>query len=190
MRQILFVQGGGADVHDTWDNTLVDSLRRELGPGYEVSYPRMPNEGDPSFPPWRAALEHELDGLEAGAVVVGHSIGGTILIHTLAEYAPNASLGAIVLIATPFVGAGGWPGEDIEPRSDLGARLPRDVPVALYHGEKDDTVPVAHAELYARAIPQARVHRLPGRDHQLGNDLSEVASDIRKIASPRTDVRR
>lgn len=59
MRQILFVQGGGADVHDTWDNKLVDSLRRELGPGYEIRYPRMPNEGDPSFPAWRTALEED-----------------------------------------------------------------------------------------------------------------------------------
>lgn len=181
MRQILFVQGGGADVHDTWDKKLVDSLRRELGPGYEIRYPRMPNEGDPSFPAWRTALEAALDALQAGAVVVGHSIGGTILIHTLGERTPNAALGAIVLIATPFIGPGGWPGEDIEPRSDLGARLPRGVPVALYHGERDDTVPVAHVELYARVIPQARVRRLPNRDHQLGNDLSEVASDIREL---------
>lgn len=38
MRQILFVQGGGEDVHDRWDNHLVDSLQGELGPahGYDV----------------------------------------------------------------------------------------------------------------------------------------------------------
>ena len=42
----------------------------------------------------------------------------------------------------------------------------------------DDTVPPAHADLYARAMPQAQVHRLPGRDHQLNNDLGEVASAI------------
>jgi hypothetical protein len=37
----------------------------------------------------------------------------------------------------------------------------------------------AHADLYARAVPQARLHRLPGRDHQLNNDLSDVAKAIR-----------
>jgi hypothetical protein len=36
-----------------------------------------------------------------------------------------------------------------------------------------------HADLYGRAIPQAQVHRLPGRDHQLNNDLREVAEAIR-----------
>jgi len=30
-------------------------------------------------------------------------------------------------------------------------------------------------------IPQARVHRLPGRDHQLNNDLSDVAKAISTI---------
>lgn len=31
---------------------------------------------------------------------------------------------------------------------------------------------------YAQVIPQARVHRLSGRDHQLNNDLSDVAKAI------------
>lgn len=41
-RQILFIQGGGAGAHDEWDDKLFDSLKRELGDGYEVRYPRMP----------------------------------------------------------------------------------------------------------------------------------------------------
>ena len=39
-KQILFVQGGGENVHDQWDNALVNSLRHELGPGYDIAYPR------------------------------------------------------------------------------------------------------------------------------------------------------
>ena len=71
--------------------------------------------------------------------------------------------------------------DDIEPRSDLAARLPRDVPIFLYHGRNDETVPFAHVELYALAIPRAHVRRLANRDHQLNNDLSELASDIRRL---------
>ena len=52
-RQVLFVQGGGEGVHDQWDDKLVASLRRELGPGYEVRYPRMPGEDDPHYAPWK-----------------------------------------------------------------------------------------------------------------------------------------
>ncbi|MFI7431619.1 alpha/beta fold hydrolase [Micromonospora sp. NPDC049836] len=177
-RQILFIQGGGAGVHDEWDDKLCDSLRRELGDGYEVRYPRMPAEDDPNYARWSAAIRRELTSLDDGAVVVGHSVGGTILVNALAERPPEAKLGAIVLIAAPFVGAGGWPGDEFELPDDLGTRLPQGVPVHVFHGLQDETAPPAHADRYARAIPQAHLHRLPGRDHQLGNDLSEVARTI------------
>jgi pimeloyl-ACP methyl ester carboxylesterase len=151
-RQVLFVQGGGARVHDEWDQKLVDSLRRELGPAWQVRYPRMPNEADPDYATWSAALRKELAGLDDGAIVVGHSIGGTTLINALAEHPPERTLGAVILVSAPFV--------------------------YLFYGLADDTAPPAHAELYARAIPRARLVRLPGRDHQLNDDLREVAAVI------------
>ena len=181
MRQVLFVQGGGEDVHDQWDNQLVDSLRGELGPAYEIRYPVMPNEADPKYSTWKLALEGELSTLEHGAIVIGHSLGGTVLIHVLAERTPQPSLGAICLIAAPFIGTGGWESDEIEPRPDLADRLPRDVPIFFYHGRDDDTVPFAHVELYAGAVPRAQVRRLADRDHQLNNRLSEIATDIRRL---------
>jgi predicted alpha/beta hydrolase family esterase len=181
--QVSFVQGAGDGVHDHWDNRLADSLRRELGPRYDIHYPVMPNEADPKYAAWKQALERELAALEPGAVVVGHSVGGTILINVLADQTPRSSLAAICLISTPFIGVGGWQSDDIEPRSDLAARLPRDVPILLYHGQDDETAPIAHVDLYARALPRAHVCRLANRDHQLNNDLSEVANDIRQLGS-------
>lgn len=177
-KHVLFVQGAGEAVHDTWDDKLVRSLERELGAAYSVVYPLMPNEADPHYSVWKAALLNAFDDLGEGAVLVGHSIGGTILIHVLAEQRPRRRIGAIALIAAPFMGDGGWQSEDITPRSDLADLLPGDVPVFLYHGTADEIVPFAHLALYARAIPRAVVRALPDRDHQLGNDLSKVARDI------------
>lgn len=177
-RQILFIQGGGAGAHDDWDARLVDSQRNELGDGYEISYPRMPQEDDPSYARWSAAIGHELTAVDDGVVVAGHSVGATILVNYLADATPTRRLHAIVLIAAPFVGAGGWPGQEFELPTDLGARLSRGVPVHLFHGLNDQTVSPDHIELYSRAIPQAQLHRLPGRDHQLNDDMSEVAQAI------------
>jgi predicted alpha/beta hydrolase family esterase len=180
-RQILFIQGGGEGVHDEWDDKLVDNLRRELGDGFEVRYPRMPAEDDPSDATWGPSIREEVATLDAGAIVVGHSVGATILVHTLADKPLRTDLGAIVLIAAPFVGAGGWPGDEFQLPIDLGAQLPQGVPVHVFHGLDDETAPPAHADLYAHAIPQARLHRLPERDHQLGNDLADVARVIRTL---------
>lgn len=183
-RQVLFVQGGGAGTHDEWDDALVDSLRAGLGAGYEVRYPRMPQEDDPSYPRWSEAIWREMADFAEGAVVAGHSVGGTVLVQALAERPPRRSLGAIVLIAAPFVGPGGWPGDDFELSADLGGRLPSGVPVHVFHGAQDETAPPTHARLYADAIPHAQVHLLPGRDHQLNGDLTEVARAIRGHSVP------
>lgn len=179
-RQLLFVQGGGAGAHDEWDNKLVESLKRELGSGYEIRYPQMPNEDEPRYGAWKATLDGEFTALDDRAILVGHSLGGTVLVNALAEQTER-KFGAIVLIAAPFIGDGGWSSDDLKSPHDLGARLPRDVPVHIYHGLEDETAPPSHGELYARAVPQARIHRLPGRDHQLNEDLKEVAAAIRSL---------
>ncbi len=164
--KVLFVQGGGTEVHDRWDNKLVASLERELGEDYAVHYPRMPNEADPRYSAWRAALLSEFDTLEDGAIVVGHSVGATILIHVLAEQPPKPR----------------------QPRADFSARIPVDVPVFLYHGAEDEVVPFAHVHLYAKAIPQAVVRALSRSNHQLNDDMTDVARDIRAISRSRTSI--
>lgn len=183
MASVLFVQGGGEGAYDAWDNRLVDSLRRELGTDFIVSYPRMPDEAEPDYVRWKDALAKEIARLGEGAILVGHSIGAMILIHALATGLRVRALRGIFLVAAPFVGEGGWPSGDIEPQKNLGADFPDGVPVFLYHGDEDETAPVAHVDLYAKAIPQAVVRRLEGRDHQLNDDLGEVARDIRAVSA-------
>jgi pimeloyl-ACP methyl ester carboxylesterase len=179
--QLLFVQGGGKGTHDEWDDKLVASLQKELGQDYEILYPRMPSEDDPSYARWKPALEKVLGTLRDDAIVVGHSVGGTILVKVLADPSSARRFGAIFLIAAPFVGDGGWSADDMQFPPDLGAHLPIGVPIHFYHGLEDEVAPPSHVDLYARAVPQARIHRLPGRDHQLNNDLREVAAAIMSL---------
>ncbi len=178
---ILFVQGAGAGTHDDWDVKLVRSLEGGLD-GCDIRYPRMPNEDDPTYSAWKGALLDEFSQLDDGAVLVGHSIGGTILVNVLAEEQPAFAPAALILIAAPFVGDGGWTSDEIATPADLAERLPAGMPVFLYHGAEDEIAPVAHAGLYATLIPQAVVRILPGRDHQLNDDLGEVARDILSLA--------
>ena len=180
-RRVLFIQGGGEGAHDHWDNKLAESLRSDLGPDYSVVYPRMPNEADPDYAAWKETLRSELATLGERAHLVAHSVGATILIKALSEESPKSMVGGIFLIAAPFVGEGGWKSEDLELPSELGGRIPESTPIYFYYGSNDATVPFDHASLYGRAIPQAVVRRLVGRDHQLDNDLSEVAADIRRL---------
>lgn len=181
MNQLLFIQGGSAGAHDEWDDKLVDSLQRELGPGWDIRYPRMPDEDNPHYAAWKLAIAREIAALDDGAILVGHSLGGAMLANTLVEQPPEKRIDAVILVSAPFVGEGGWPGDEFTTPANLGERLPPGVPVHIFHGDQDISAPPAHAALYARAIPQARTHRLAGREHRLGNDLGEVAGVIKSL---------
>jgi hypothetical protein len=141
----------------------------------------MPQEEDPRCARWSPAIAGALRSLREGAILVGHSVGGTVLLKTLADQPSVPAIGAIILIAAPFVGAGGWSSDDLRFPPNLGAQLPKNVPLHFFHGLADEVAPPSHADLYARAVAQAHVHRLPGRDHQFNDDLKEVAMVIRSL---------
>lgn len=164
--KVLFVQGGGEGAHRV-DARLTANLREELGPAYQVRYPEMPDEASPDYAAWAGRLAGEIAALGSDAILVGHSVGAAVLIAFLAEAAPERRPAGIFLIAAPFIGNGGWQTGDFAAFDDVGARLPEDVPVYLYHGRDDESVPFAHVELYALALPRAIVRRLGGRNHQL-----------------------
>ena len=144
----------------------------------------MPHEDTPDYPTWSRAIIEQIARLGDDVILVGHSVGATIVIWSMAENQPKQRLRGIFLIATPFVGDRGWQIEDFVPPKNIGAKIP-DVPIYLYHGREDEVVPFAHVDLYAEAMPQAFIRRLAGRNHQLNDDLSEVARDICAVNASR-----
>ena len=177
-KQLLFVQGGGSGTHDDWDNKLVASLAQALGAGYAIRYPRMPDEGDPDPAAWKRTIARETSKLSDGMFLVGHSVGAAILLDYLAGAAMKRRVAGVFLIAAPFIGDGGWPSEDLRPTTQLAVDLHDGAPLYFYQGGDDDTVPVSHIDMVAAAFPAATIRRLEGRNHQLNDDLSEVAHDI------------
>jgi uncharacterized protein len=181
-KQVLFIQGAGDGAFDE-DAKLAANLREELGPGYQVRYPKMPNEDDASYAAWQRIILDEIEAMGDGAILVGHSVGASVIARVACEGKLPRRVAGIFLVAAPFwhgdpSSGEFWTWKEAELPHDASARLPRDVPVFLYHGRDDEIVPFAHVEMYAAAIPQATVRRLDGRNHQLNDDLSEVASDI------------
>jgi predicted alpha/beta hydrolase family esterase len=180
MQHVLFIQGAGSEGAHQEDRALADSLQAHLGPDFKVLYPLMPNEADPDFNTWNRAIQAELECLDSSAFLVGHSIGASVLAKVLSgTNLVRAKCLGLFLISGPFWHDDTfWRWNDCALSSDAGAGLPRGLPVHLYHGEDDSFVPVSHVDMYANILPQASVRRLAGRDHQLNEDLSEVASDI------------
>ena len=176
---VLFIQGGGEGAYQA-DAGLASSLRSALGGDYEVRYPAMPNESDPDYAAWKSRILAELAGWGEGAILVGHSIGASVIIKLLTEAVP--SIFGAFLIAGPFWHDDEfWNWKEAELPGDAAARIPAALPLTFYHGSDDEVVPFSHLAMYARVFPTATIRRLDGRNHQLNDDLSDVARDIRAL---------
>ena len=157
---------------------MVLSLREALGPDFEVAYPEMPDGAAPEYGAWSAKISRELSALDGGVILVGHSLGASILLKHLSEEQVDEPIAGIFLLATPYWEATDWEVAEFALREDFPATLQEETPIFLYHSRDDEVVPFSHLGLYAGRLPRATVREFEGGGHQMGDDLSEVAADI------------
>jgi uncharacterized protein len=180
-RYVLFIQGAGTGAYAE-DRLLADSLERELGPGYEVQCPQMPDEENSPYAAWKAEIEGRLAAMKGSVALVGHSVGGSVLLKYLCDVRPPRQLLGLLVIAGPYWGASDfWHSDELALPADAAKRLAGDWPVIFYHSRDDEVVPFAHLALYAATLPRATIREFDGRGHQFKNDLSEVAADIGRL---------
>ena len=168
--QVLFIQGGGEGAYEI-DGKLADSLQDALGADYHVSYPKMPNEDDPEYEAWKPQISKEHAALGPRTILVGHSVGASVLLRYLAEEKADKNIPAVFLIAAPFWGAENW----------HASQLPIGLPIFFYHNHDDEEIPFAHLAMYAEKLPQATIREFDAGGHQFNNDLSKVAADIANL---------
>jgi uncharacterized protein len=181
--QILFIQGAGQGAYAE-DKLLADSLQQALGSDFKLHYPAMPDEDNAPYLKWRQRIKEELALMPEPIILVGHSVGASALAKYLSEAKLKQPVAGIFLLENPFWGGAGWRYEgyeELELPQDASRNFPRDVPTFLYHTRDDEVVPFAHLALYVQAFPWAAVRELAKGGHQLNNDLSAVAGDIKHL---------
>lgn len=179
-RSVLFIHGGGQGAYDA-DALLAQSLQKELGSAYDVKYPKMPLEEEAGYLDWKAQIAAELATLEDQVILVGHSVGGSILLKFLSEEQVVISIAGLFLISAPYFGDKGWNYEELTLSQDFPEKVSRIPYVFLYHSRDDEIVPFAHLALYGQKLPQATVRKIASGGHQLENDLRLIAKDIKSL---------
>jgi len=179
---VLFLQGAGQGAYDA-DAALAASLERALGSKYEVHFPRMPNEADPKMDSWKRKIHDELSSIPGKVLLVGHSMGGAVLLKYLAEEEVGKPIAGLFLLAAPSWDEDRWNFDDLKLPPDIAERLASIPRIFLYHSRDDAIVPFAHLALHRARLPQATIREVDGRGHQFGNDLAEVARDITALPS-------
>lgn len=182
---VLFIHGAGEGAFEE-DGLLAASLRDALGPAYDVHYPKMPEEDSATYADWKAIIERELATLDDHVVLVGHSVGASVLLKYLSEDQPDKPIIALFLLATPYWGADNfWTWDEARLPEDIATKLASIPPISLYHNRDDEVVPFAHLVLYAAKLPQATIHEFDHGGHQFGNDLTEITEAIRRCNDKR-----
>ena len=180
-KHVLFIHGAGEGAFEE-DGLLVASLQNALGRAYEVHYPKMPEHDSATYADWKAPIERELAILDNAVILVGHSVGGSVLVKYLSEQQLDKPITSLFLLATPYWGADEfWKWNEVRLPDDVATKLASIPRIFLYHSRDDDIVPFAHLALYAGKLPQATIHEFDRRGHQFGNDLAEIAEDIRSV---------
>ncbi|WP_437331841.1 alpha/beta fold hydrolase [Sorangium sp. So ce394] len=174
---VLFIHGGGEGAYEA-DRPLAESLQGALGVEYDVRYPAMPNERNPTYATWKDAIARELAAFERKAALVGHSFGASLLLKYAAEEPLDGRASGLFLIAAPFWRVEDWDVPEFALADDFAAKLPAELRLFFYHSRDDETVPFAHLAHYREALPSATFRELDARGHQLEDDLAEVAADV------------
>jgi predicted alpha/beta hydrolase family esterase len=176
-KHVLFIHGGGNNGYGI-DTPMVESLRHALGDAYEVIYPKLQTDESVSDFGWPRQIGKKINEIKGDVILVGHSLGASFLLKYLSEAKVEKKIGGIFLLATPF-----WAGDEdwkqgLKLQDDFADKLPKKVPIFLYHNMDDEEVPIENLFSYAKILPQAILHKLAKGGHQFNNDLQFLAKDI------------
>jgi uncharacterized protein len=180
VKQVLFLQGGGSEEDYDADAKLVASLQSQLGSQYSVHYPPLRNDGTADLGR-RKQISQEISASEEGVILVGHSLGASMLLVCLTEIDIRKHIAGIFLLATPF-----WNGNEdwvqaFKLQPGFEKRLDNKIPLNFYHCRDDEEVQFSHMATYKQHLPWASFHEISIGGHQFNNDLELVANDIKSV---------
>lgn len=184
---VLFIHSGGTQGPHEGSGDLVKHLRRGLHEDHVVLYPRMPEPDNPEYELWKLTIDRELSALDDDVILVGHSLGASVLLKYLSEELCEKSILGLFLVAPPFFGGSEWEVDEYLLRPDFETNLRQILNIFLYHSRNDNVVPFNHFIRFADKLPQAVSRAFENRGHLFTSGLPELVDDIRNLSRP--DIR-
>ena len=181
MKEVMFVHSAGPQGHHEGSDYLVRYLVDALGPGYRVMHPGMPDPENPHYSDWRTRLRREFESMGDELILVGHSLGASVLLKYLSEEKLQARIAGLFLISAVYWGKEDWEVKEYELKLNFTSKLPSIEKIFLYHSRDDEVVPVSHVRYYAGELPNATVREFAHRGHLFGKGLPELIEDIKGL---------
>ena len=181
-KQILFIHSAGSqDGPDNGSNAFLAFLQKNLDADYDFRHPLMPNPGAPSYKAWKAEFANNFNSLDDGAILIGHSLGGSVILKYLSDHNILKTVAGVFIAASPYWGADkDWQVPEYNLRDNFSSYLPP-VRYFLYQSHDDEVIPQAHFDKYSHEMPQATARLVDAGGHQLKKGISELVGDVKSL---------
>ncbi|MCP3027810.1 alpha/beta hydrolase [Halobacillus sp. A5] len=182
MKNVLFIHSAGPQGNGQGSSQLLDYLQKSLRLESHFYAPVMPSPENPSYEQWRSVLNEQLAGLQEDITLIGHSLGGSVLLKYLSEEACSLSISGLFVMGSPCWGLDEeWPFKEFQLSDDFSSRLSCIQQIYLYHSRNDEVVPFSHLEHYSHKLPNAKTRIFDQCGHLFQNELPELIQDINAL---------
>ncbi|UOQ87171.1 alpha/beta fold hydrolase [Gracilibacillus salinarum] len=181
-KTVLFIHSAGPQGPNEGSSNLIAYLEKELSDSYRLITPEMPAPEEPKYDQWKHQLEKEINKLHGEVIVIGHSLGGSVLLKYLSEQACKLTIRGMFILASPYWGLDDeWQLNDFILPHHFAENLPPIANVFLYHSRNEKIVPFIHHQAYAKKLPQATLRQIEGDRHLFHDGLVELVDDIKGL---------
>ncbi|WP_260412295.1 alpha/beta hydrolase [Alkalihalobacillus sp. TS-13] len=140
-KQVLFIHSAGVQGLHQGSNDLIGYLKEMLGDEYNLLIPKMPNPENPEYTLWKGQLNVVFAELEGEIILIGHSLGGSVLLKYLSEKALKQSISGLFMIASPFWGKDDdWQVEEYLLPDNFASNFSQKSEMFFYHSCDDEIV--------------------------------------------------
>lgn len=159
------------------------SLTQELGDGFDVLQPRMPNGTNVRYEEWRIWFDRCAQLLNDNVILIGHSLGGIFLAKYLSENDFPKRIMATLLVAAPFDDV-----STVESLNDFA--LPYSLQkfadqggqIYIVHSKDDPVVPFDDVAKYQKALPDVKTLLFDDRGHFNQETFPELVQLIKELS--------
>lgn len=155
------------------------NLRTDLGRGWDIVRPTMPNDMNARYEDWKIWFEKYRPYIKTNAIFIGHSLGGIFLAKYFSERNWPKRIKAVVLVAPPYnrtTGVGDF--RLRRPLTNLARQVKR---IFIFHSHDDPIVPFRELAAYQRALPQAVIFPLKNKGHVTGSHFPELVALLKTL---------
>lgn len=158
-------------------------LQKNLGEGFDVYSPTMPNAANAKYAEWKIWFEKIVSQLNDNVILVGHSLGGIFLAKYLSENQIARRVLATFLVAAPFNTPTDHPLADFVLLESLAGLRKQGGDIFLYHSIDDVVVPFSNAQSYMSDLSDATLRSFSDRGHFNDDRFLEIENEIRSVSN-------